>query len=790
MKKVIIICLLVMSMQYIYSLTGADAVYRTGSFTFGCNHAALYAGNAQVYEMPGAGDNVELHDWSTFIGNEDYLGAYYNPDMSDNDRQNILMLASVLESDPDISYTCFYAMACENNVGNIINPWEVTDFRCDGLVEYAYEYMGVPVWAISTATSLENDHYPNAFGSPNPHRWDISNPDYLNEHNNLGYIFPYEELSPKVQRGGSGAQYTQLVPAFSRPNLIVENTTVNSNSVSVYAYPGDNLSISCRVKNIGNATAEGGRVGYYWGNNANDVSNIIDYDTYSDLNSNSYSNESENWTIPTSTTPGIYYLNFYADYQNTESNESNEDDNSDEYVKVYVQQMFYIDLIIQNEEVNDQSNSVTVHPGDNLSISCRVKNIGNATAEGGRVGYYWGNNSSDFSERIDYDSYSDLSPNSYSDESENWTVPTSTTPGTYYLNFYADYQNTESNESDESNNDDEYVIVYVQQASYPDLIIQNEEVNDQSNSVTVHPGDNLSISCRVKNIGNATAEGGRVGYYWGNNSSDFSERIDYDSYSDLSPNSYSDESENWTVPTSTTPGTYYLNFYADYQNTESNESDESNNDDEYVIVYVQQASYPDLIIQNEKVNDQSNSVTIHPGDNLSISCRVKNIGNATAEGGKVGYYWGNNSSDFSYLIDYDLYSDLSSNNYSDESENWTVPTSTTPGTYYLNFYADYQDTESNESNESNNNDEYVIVYVEILGPSVPDNVQIVVRGNLLGLQWNPVIGASQYRIEASNSPTNGFSSLGTTSNTFCILNVTSSLKFYRIIAINSSISKK
>lgn len=122
----------------------------------------------------------------------------------------------------------------------------------------------------------------------------------------------------------------------------------------------------------------------------------------------------------------------------------------------------------------------------------------------------------------------------------------------------------------------------------PDLVIQNELVNGSSSSVSVLPGDELITSCRVKNIGNATADAEWVGYYWEDdipsNLNDLENRVGRDGYPALDPGDYSDEDFNYTVPSGTTPGTYYFAFYADYQE-DTPESNEDNNL-EYVTVYV------------------------------------------------------------------------------------------------------------------------------------------------------------------------------------------------------------
>ncbi len=174
--------------------TIADAVYREGGFLNNLDHAGIYVGLTEIVHIGGYFCEVEIVDWSGFLDGQDYICHCNNSNMDISHRASICLFAEDLLDFTDISYTAGDALNYDDSNPNFyyIQPDEVTDIRCDGIVEYCYEYYGIPVWAMNQDIS----HY------------DISSPSFVNEHNNLGANQPDVELSPKVQRGGSGHQYT------------------------------------------------------------------------------------------------------------------------------------------------------------------------------------------------------------------------------------------------------------------------------------------------------------------------------------------------------------------------------------------------------------------------------------------------------------------------------------------------------------------------------------------------------------------------------------------------------
>lgn len=179
----------------------ADARYREGSWVaFGLQHAGLRKAGVGIYEIRGYNTTIQLSDWNTFINGQTYVGAFVNPSITETDQTNILETAAAMDADPEITYTAYDILDYDEYPGIYINVDEITDIRCDGVVEYAYEWRNVWVWGRSdTGTS-----------SGTPTHFDVSYPDYVWEHNNIGADEPWIETSPKVQHGGSGTQWTQL----------------------------------------------------------------------------------------------------------------------------------------------------------------------------------------------------------------------------------------------------------------------------------------------------------------------------------------------------------------------------------------------------------------------------------------------------------------------------------------------------------------------------------------------------------------------------------------------------
>lgn len=128
-----------------------------------------------VIHMPGwPNDNIGWIDWADFIGEETYRGTYMpNEIFTHNNRLLISALASELAT-KDISYIAGRQMDyyVRDDITKI-EPTDIACIRCDGLVEYCYEYYGYRV-----------------FGSDAS--WDISKPGNMSHHS-ASNIMPQDQ---------------------------------------------------------------------------------------------------------------------------------------------------------------------------------------------------------------------------------------------------------------------------------------------------------------------------------------------------------------------------------------------------------------------------------------------------------------------------------------------------------------------------------------------------------------------------------------------------------------------
>ncbi|KWX86349.1 hypothetical protein AMQ83_19415 [Paenibacillus riograndensis] len=191
-----------------HAANAGDAGYRDGGWlTFGSNHGGLYSGSG-VYEIKGYfGSGVVHSTFDSFKDSQYFYGWFTNPSITATKRSQIINTAAAMNADPDITYTA-QAQLMYDNTGSTgyVQVYEITDIRCDGVIEYAYEYNDLYVWG----------HSSNGTSSGNPTDFDISSKANVQFHANLGYDQPWIEVSPRVQRGAAPVsdptKWTQLRP--------------------------------------------------------------------------------------------------------------------------------------------------------------------------------------------------------------------------------------------------------------------------------------------------------------------------------------------------------------------------------------------------------------------------------------------------------------------------------------------------------------------------------------------------------------------------------------------------
>ena len=164
-------------------------------------------------------------------------------------------------------------------------------------------------------------------------------------------------------------------------------------------------------------------------------------------------------------------------------------------------------------------------------------------------------------------------------------------------------------------------------------------------------------------------------------------------------------------------------------------------------------SEPDLIVYNQTINTTS----VAPGNSVSVTSRVKNIGTGYAGSSYLGYYLSNNPT---YSQDdmiftpygYDYVGGLNTNANSYETQTLTIPTTTAPGTWYILYKADTYG-QVNESNENNN-----VVYKQITvtgnntPPVNPPTNYCSASGNNANYMWldKMVVDGDWYSVSGNN----------------------------------------
>ena len=500
------------------------------------------------------------------------------------------------------------------------------------------------------------------------------------------------------------AQYSGFAATIScvtsapLPDLIIQSPSAQPLAVA----PGGSISANCTIANISGTLAQSSSVGYYLSTDAtlsaNDVLLGSSYG-YS-LGGNQSAYQAAYLSVPTSVAVGNYYLLFVADYQNQVA-ESNETNNTASLGLSIIAP--YVDLTIQQPYLSTYSTT----PGSSVGLSCYVTNQGNATASSSNVGYYLSADATlSANDVLLGSSYGgSLTGGSYgSYRSISATVPTATTPGSYYVLFVADYQNLVP-ESNKANNVSALNLTVVTPSV--DLTVLQAQVNP----TTVTAGSFVTSSAYVANQGNTTAAGSRLGVYFSTDATLSANDVllATENVAVLSAGNSYYVYPQFAIPTTAMPGTYYVLFAADDQNVVA-ETNEANNV-RSVALNVALPSVDLLVIQPSL---SPNSAL--PGGYVYTNSYIQNQGLTAAASSDVGYYLSADAtlSANDVLLGNSTGGILNAGISSSRYGSFTVPAGTAPGSYHVLFVTDYQNRVS-ETNETNNVSSVVFT---VLQPSI------------------------------------------------------------------------
>ena len=201
------------------------------------------------------------------------------------------------------------------------------------------------------------------------------------------------------------------------------------------------------------------------------------------------------------------------------------------------------------------------------------------------------------------------------------TIPSNTPPGNYYLGVIYDNA-TDGNSANNATDGWDAVPITV---TKPDL-----DITAVSAPASALPGDVITVSNTVQNIGNAAAGSFRVGIYFSNDStcSTSDTLIGTRTIASLAAGAWSAAGTPATIPSSAALGTRYICALADDLNQVA-ESNEGNNTGFASISIVQ----PDLTFPALGAPAKAS-----PGGSITVSNTVRNDGTAAAGAFRVGLY--------------------------------------------------------------------------------------------------------------------------------------------------------
>ena len=473
---------------------------------------------------------------------------------------------------------------------------------------------------------------------------------------------------------------TVLAPTY---DLTISSPYLTPSSVA----PGGTTQASCYLYNLGNALASPATIGYYLSTNAVlDASDVLIANSTGTVSGQSYSSRTTTLTVPAGTAVGSYYVLFVADYLNQLA-EINENNNVGSSVLQVVAPG--IDLTITQPYLS--VNSTT--PGNSLTASSYIQNLGNTTAPSSTIGYYLSTNTMLDASDVLMTTVAgpSLGAGQYSARYGYPVVPAGTAAGNYYVLFVADPANAVA-ETNENNNVASAPIQVV--APGIDLTIIQPYVSPG----TTATGNSVSVNSYIQNLGNATAASSTIGYYLSTNTVlDASDVLLLTAPgSSLGAYQYASRYNTVTIPTGTLSGNYYVLFVADPANAVA-ETNENNNVASAPVQVV--APGIDLTISQAYLS----STTSAAGNSLNASSYIQNLGNTTSPSSTIGYYLSTNTVfDASDVLLYtSVGQSLGAGQYSSRYDNITIPVGTAAGNYYVLFVADPANAVA-ETNETNN----------------------------------------------------------------------------------------
>lgn len=499
----------------------------------------------------------------------------------------------------------------------------------------------------------------------------------------------YQEAVPESNEVNNTA-FAPLTILPIVPDLMVATLSINTFS----GMPNTSININNRLRNIGIMASPTAEVKYYLSTQSSYDSTAILIDSTMVPALNSFQDHTYNfsYTLPANLTLGAYYIIAYIDPSNTIAEFS--ETNNTRFRGLTVVGTGPPDLAIGTL----QANATTAMPNGEVEFNIELQNLGQNTAGGQQLGYYWSTDTlyDNTDTYLGYDFISGIVPNGALTITENLRIPSVSVYGTYYILFFADHQ-AALTEADETNNIAYFPLV-VDTLYKPDLTITAYQASPD----TIQVGSSISLSATVQNTSTSTVSSSRLRYALSTDTildnGDYSLRTSHIA----SMGAFQTRSDSYTpvVPFSVPAGEYYVLFYTDplYSITETNENNNGAYQSTKVVILGNSSFQPDLAIPNSSINKD----TVEVGDWVTVTAELHNNTSRTATYHRVSYYWSVDSlwdSTDVYLASRSI-NLLTSSYPRTEVQNLTIPIGAALGNYHILVVTDdlQQIAESDENN--------------------------------------------------------------------------------------------
>lgn len=123
------------------------AVYRDGVAGNLNDHAAIMDEGSSYDYLPviqavGYNDNVKYDSWANFMDGQNFIGVFRPKDLYSISETHANRFRSLARELRGIGYTVFDPIVYDAGSSRYVEPRNITKLRCDGVIEYIYEYYG------------------------------------------------------------------------------------------------------------------------------------------------------------------------------------------------------------------------------------------------------------------------------------------------------------------------------------------------------------------------------------------------------------------------------------------------------------------------------------------------------------------------------------------------------------------------------------------------------------------------------------------------------------------------